>query len=195
MPNLATGVAQSIAIAMFALLVIVVGTVITYVIIVVANRADPDPTGKRPMAVFLFGGAFLTLWIAYVGAIAVVTNLVGLIGTRQSTNSFTSELHPIGDAAVRGVSMGLLLLLIGGTVHVLHRSRGLELAESETNPASPTKRVARSYVAVVSFVTVLILVVTTLGFLYGILSLIAPGVYGASARVDTLRQLLDTGFV
>ena len=170
-----------------------VGNLVTYVILVVANRADPDPTGKRPMAVFLFGGSFLTLWIAYIGAIAIITSLVGLIGTHISSQS--GSQHPVGDAAVRGITIGLLLVLIAGGLHLLQKQRGLALAESESDPTSPTKRVARSYVAVVSFVSMLIMVVASVIFLYSLLGLIAPGVYHAGHRLGTFRMLLVEAFV
>jgi hypothetical protein len=188
------GLAGAGAILEVVLLLSSLGSVATYIIIVVANRADPDPSGKRPMAVYLFAGAFLTLWVAYIGAITVVTSLVGLIG-KHYASGFSLAKHPVGDAAVRGVSLGLLLLIIAGWAHEVHRRRGLEIAEGEDDPASPTKRVARSYVAVVSFVTILIMVVTSLATLYSLLGLIAPGIYQAGSRLSSFRAILVELFV
>lgn len=165
----------------------------TYIIIVVANRADPDPSGKRPIAVYMFAASFVTLWIAYVGAIVIVANLVNLIGTRVSYGSGT--LHPYGDAAARGVTIGALLVIVGGVLHELHRRRGLDLADSETDPASPTKRVARSYVSAISFIAIIILLISTIAALYTVCGEIAPGVYQASGRLDPFKALLDQGFV
>ncbi len=170
-----------------------VGSIITYVIIVVANRAEADPTGKRPMAVYFFGGAFATLWLAYIGLIITVVSLINLIG-KNVAYSF-NESHPVGDAAIRGVTIGLLFFLIAGYAHYIHRRRGLELAASESDPASPTKRVARSYVAVVSFISVVILIVMTFAFLYTALSLIAPGVYHGPHFTNGLKGLLAEAFI
>jgi sterol desaturase/sphingolipid hydroxylase (fatty acid hydroxylase superfamily) len=169
------------------------GSIATYIIIVVANRADPDPSGKRPMAVYFFAGSFLTLWIAFIGAITVVVSLVGLIG-RQTVYSF-SELHPVGDAAIRSISIGLLLFVIGGWAHVAHRNRGLALADSESDPSSPTKRVARSYVAAISFISVIIVILALFALIYSLLGLIAPGVYEAGSRLTSFKMILDILFI
>ena len=192
MTNSLSNLAGVGAILVVFLLLSSVGSVITYIIIVVANRADPDPTGKRPMAVYLFGGAFLTLWLAYVGGIATATGLIGLIGRKFSSGS---GIHPVGDAAVREITLGLLLVLVAGGAHLLHRRRGFDLANSEQDPASPTKRVARSYVAVVSFVTVIIAIFTLFAFLFTLLGIIAPGVYHAAGRMVQLRILLTETFI
>jgi hypothetical protein len=182
--------------AIFVLLMLSsVGSVITYIIIVVANRADPDPTGKRPMAVYFFGGAFLTLWVAYIGLIAIVVSLVSLIGTNITYNFGSSEQHPVGDTAIRGVSLGLIFFLIAGFMHYQHRRRGLELAASETDPSSPTKRVARSYVAVVSFMSVLIAIITSVTTIYTLLTLVAPGIYHGGNRTSTLKGLIVELFI
>jgi zinc transporter ZupT len=164
-----------------------------FIIIVVANRADPDPTGKRPMAVYLFAGSFLTLWVAYVGAVVIVASLVNLIGT-NTYFGYTSELHPFGDAAVRGATIGALILIIAGGLHELHRRRGLELAESEDDPTSPTKRVARSYVSVVSFISIFLMLILSIGILYDLFGIIAPSIYHFGDRVTTLKGLLDILF-
>jgi hypothetical protein len=42
---------------------------------------------------------------------------------------------------------------------------------------SPSKRVLRSYAAVVSFISVIVVVVTLLAVIWALLGLIAPGVY------------------
>jgi hypothetical protein len=165
----------------------------TYIIIVVANRADPDPTGKRPIAVYMFAASFVSLWLAYTGAVVIVASLVNLIGTHVSY--FPSQLHPYGDAAVRGVTVGGLLVVVAGILHELHRRRGLDLADSETDPASPTKRVARSYVSAVSFISIFILLITLITALYTAFGEIAPGVYQASGRLDPFKSLLDQVFV
>ncbi len=61
-----------------------VGSIITYIIIVVANRADPDPTGKRTSTIYHVGTAFLTLWLEVAGAITILATLFALIGSSRS---------------------------------------------------------------------------------------------------------------
>jgi hypothetical protein len=171
---------------MFLLLISGVGSIMTYVIIVIANRADPDPSGKRPMAAYLFGGSFLSLWIAYMGSIIVVEALVSLM--HSST--------PSSNTVARMVVVGFLMVLVGGVAHMLHRQRGLALSDSETDPSSPTKRVMRSYVAAVSFISVLIVLISTMVLGYLIFQLVAPGVFGAAgSRVDTLSSIIDLVYI
>lgn len=165
----------------FLLLTASAGSIMTYVIIVIANRADPDPSGKRPMAAYLFGGSFLTLWIAYMGSIIVVETLVSLMRSNA----------PSTNAVARMVVVGFLMVLVGGVAHVIHRQRGLALSDSEADPSSPTKRVMRSYAAAVSFISVLIALISTMVLGYLIFQLVAPGVFGAGgSRVDTLSSII-----
>jgi len=171
---------------MFLLLISGVGSIMTYVIIVIANRADPDPSGKRPMAAYLFGGSFLSLWIAYMGSIIIVEALVSLM--RSNAHSSNS--------VARMVVVGFLMVLVSGVAHMLHRQRGLALSDSETDPSSPTKRVMRSYVAAVSFISVLIVLISTMVLGYLIFQLAAPGVFGATgSRVDTLSSIIDLVYI
>ncbi len=182
-PGAVFGSATVIFIAIaFLLLIATVGSLMTYVIIVIANRADPDPTGKRPMAAYLFGGAFLSLWISYLGSIIIVEGLVSLMDT----------VAPNSNTIARIVVVGFLMVLVGGVAHMIHRQRGLALSDSETDPSSPTKRVMRSYVAAVSFISVLIALVSAVVLGYLIFQLAAPGVFGASGtRIDVLSSVID----
>jgi hypothetical protein len=60
---------------------------------------------------------------------------------------------------------------------------------------SPSKRVLRSYAAVVSFICVIVVVIALLALAWSLLGLIAPGVYQTGARIDDLRLLLDESTV
>jgi hypothetical protein len=161
-----------------------VGSIVTYIIIVVANRADPDPTGTRTSAVYHVGTAFLTLWLEVAGAITIFATLFGLLGS-----------SPSGDPTVRGVTIGVLLLLVGGFVSHTQRQKAVGLAQSDSDEASPSKRVVRSYGAVVSFISAIVMVVTALAMAWAVLGLIAPGVYDAASRASDTRVLLDEATV
>ena len=182
---LGSGAVVFIAI-MFLLLISSAGSLMTYVIIVIANRADPDPSGKRPMAAYLFGGSFLSLWITYMGSIIVVEALVSLMRSNA----------PSTNTVARIVVVGFLMVLVGGVAHVIHRQRGLALSDSETDPSSPTKRVMRSYVAAVSFISVLITLISTMVLGYQIFQLVAPSVFGANgSRVDVLSSIIISLYI
>jgi hypothetical protein len=183
MPGAVIGSAAVVFVAIaFLLIVSTVGSLMTYVIIVIANRADPDPSGKRPMAAYLFGGAFFSLWLSYLGSIFIVEALVSLMDT----------VAPNSNTVARVVVVGFLMVLVGGVAYMIHRQRGVALADSEPDPSSPTKRVMRSYVAAVSFITVLIALISAIVLGYLIFQLVAPGVFGASGtRVDVLSSVID----
>ncbi|MEO9181345.1 MAG: hypothetical protein ABI298_06820, partial [Acidimicrobiales bacterium] len=170
------------------------GSIITYIIIVVANRADPDPTGKRTSTIYHVGTAFLTLWLEIAGVITIFVTLFALIGA-SGNRYFSSAVHPLRDATVRGITIGLLLSVVGGMVTLTHRGKAIALAESDPDESSPAKRVVRSYAAAVSFISVIVVVVTGLIALWSVLGLIAPGVYEAGSRTSDVRMLLDEATV
>jgi uncharacterized membrane protein (UPF0136 family) len=190
-PSLITG---GIAVVGLLLLVLTIVPTIIFIILVVANRAEPDPTGKRPMAAFLFGGSFLTLILLGLGSFGVVHGLTDLIGRHSDTFGYAKV--PSNDSIIRSVVMGLLLFVIAGVAHVLHRRRGLALADSESDAGSAVRRLARSYVAAVSFLSVVIFVLTLFVFANSILQLIAPGIFQAmGSRTDTVRTLLNEAYI
>jgi hypothetical protein len=160
------------------------GSIVTYIIIVVANRADPDPTGKRTSTIYHVGTAFLTLWLEVAGAITILATLFALIGSGETR-----------DTTIRGLTIGLLLFLVGGFVSHTQRRKAVDLAGSDSDGASPSKRVVRSYAAVVSFISVIVMVVTVLAAIWAVLGLIAPGVYVAASRTSDTRLLLDEATV
>jgi hypothetical protein len=171
-----------------------VGSIVTYIIIVVANRAEPDPTGKRTSAIYHAGTAFVALWLELAGVITIFVTLFGLIGA-SAAPSFSNEVHPLGDATIRGITIGLLLSIVGGYTALTHRVKAIELSIGDESAASPSKRIVRSYAAVVSFISVIVVVVTSLLVLWALLGLIAPGVYQTGGRLADFRLLLDEATV
>ena len=80
------------------------GILAVFVVIVVANRAEPDPTGERPLAVYLFAVSFFSMFVVLFGTFAMVLGLVQLIGSHPAVASVSK--HPVGDAVVRTVVLG-----------------------------------------------------------------------------------------
>jgi len=171
-----------------------VGSIVTYIIIVVANRAEPDPSGTRTSAIYHAGTAFIALWLEIVGVITIFFTLFNLIGTGHSTN-FSNEVHPLGDSTIRGITIGLLLSMVGGYTAMTHRQKAVDLANNDEAATSASKRVVRSYAAVVSFICVIVVVVTVLALVWAFLGLIAPGVYQTGSRTSDFRVLLDVATV
>jgi hypothetical protein len=163
-----------------------------FVIIVVANRADPDPTGRRPMSVYLFGVSFFSIFVALFGSFAMVLGLVQLIGSHQGGQP-TGSLHPVGDAVTRVVVLGAIIVAVAALLLVTSLRRGLSLPELTQDPPGPVGRVARSYAASVSFASVLIAAISLVVFLYEVFRILAPGVFELSgSRVNAARVLLST---
>lgn len=92
-------------------IVIVLALVGAFVIIVVANRADPDPTGRRPQSVYFFAVSFVTVLTSIVGSTVIVAALTRFIGSHSS---------PISDSVARTVVLGGLITLISVVLLVTH---------------------------------------------------------------------------
>lgn len=171
------GLALGVLIGLLALVASLAGVGIL-VIVVVANRADPDPTGRRPMSVYLFAMSFVSLLTTVAGLVAVVATLVQLIGE-----------HHVGNAVARGVLLGGLVAAVSLTVLVIHLRRGLAFARADA-AGGPSQRVARSYVAAVAFVAVLLVIVATVAAVYLVVDLNAPGVFGLAGTDVAARWLV-----
>jgi hypothetical protein len=161
-----------------------------FVVIVVANRADPDPTGRRPLAVYLFGVSFFSIFIVLFGSFAIVLGLVQLIGSHQVVPN--GSLHPVGDAVARTVVLAGTIVVVGSLLLVTMLRRGLGLPEVTQDLPGPVSRVAQSYAASVSFAAVLIGAVSLVVFVYEVFRILAPGVFELSgSRVNAARVLLS----
>jgi hypothetical protein len=156
-----------------------------FIIIVVANRADPDATGRRPQSVYFFAVSFVTLVTTIIGSIVIVFSVVDLIGHHGAG---------IGNAIARAVVIGGLITLLSGALLRIHLRRGVALVGSD--PASPSRRVAQSYVSGVAFLSVMILLVVSILAVYLLFALGGPGVFGSfGGRTPALRDLIDAVYV
>ncbi|HXP33814.1 MAG TPA: hypothetical protein VN820_07325 [Acidimicrobiales bacterium] len=157
------------------------------VIVVVANRADPDPSGRRPQSVYFFAVSFVTIVSAIIASTVVVSALVRLIGSHAS---------PIADSIARSVVLGGLITLVSLFLLVTHLRRGLALALADPQSTTPSRRVGQSYVAAVAFVSVVLLLVVTVFSLYLIFALAGPGVFGSfGGHAPALRYLIDAVYL
>ncbi|HSZ37037.1 MAG TPA: DUF5671 domain-containing protein [Acidimicrobiales bacterium] len=182
--NIAGGAAAGVAVA----LALFSGVFIVLVILIVANRAEPDPRGMRPHTVYLFGMSFVMLQLTFAGSVLIMTALFSLIAPHYS---------PMGNSVTREVVIGALFVVIAGSVWVLHFRRGIATATGDSGPSQPNSRVMNSYAGVVGFIYLLQLVFSFGVAVYLLLALIAPGVFGSigSSRNGTLALLLDLVYI
>ena len=179
-------IALAVAVGVFFGLAAIVAI---FVVIVVANRADPDPTGRRPLAVYLFGVAFFSIFVVLFGSFAMVLGLVQLIGSHPGVVSVVK--HPVGDSVVRVVVLGGIIVAAAAFLLQYTLRRGLDLPEVKHGPPGPVSRVAQSYAASVSFVCVLIAAVSLIVFVYEVFRILAPGVFELTGtRVAAARVVL-----
>jgi len=180
-PGLSLTTLVSVFVELFAVLV-VLSLVGVFVIIVVANRADPDPSGRRPQSVYYFAVSFVTLAVAILGSAVVVSGVVVLVG---------SHANSVTNSAARAIVFGALATLVGVALFVPHLRRGLALAAADRHTQSPSQRVGQSYVSAVAFVSVLSLLVLFVFSAYLVFALAGPGVFGSfGGRSDTVRVLI-----
>jgi hypothetical protein len=170
----------------FFLILAVIGI---FVVVVVANRADPDPAGRRPLVVYYFAVSFFAVFAVLFGTFGMVDALVQLIGSHPPTPG--SALHPIGDAVARATVLSGIFTLIGASLLVSHLPRGLTLAEGADSRSGPGGRVAQSYVTSVAFLSVFVGAGAGIVLLYRVVQILGPGVFQLSGtRVDALRVVL-----
>jgi hypothetical protein len=158
------------------------------VILIVANRAEPDQRGQRSHSVYLFGMSFVSLQLTFAGSVLVVTSIFSVIAPHFS---------PLTNSIARSVVIGGLLVVLFGAVLLLHLGRGIETARSDGGVTGPNLRVMQSYAGVVSFIYLLQLIFSLAVAIYLVFALIAPGVFGSlgSNRSGTLALLLDLVYV
>ncbi|HXW33014.1 MAG TPA: hypothetical protein VEJ87_00425 [Acidimicrobiales bacterium] len=157
------------------------------VIVVVSNRADPDPSGRRPQSIYFFAISFVTVLLSVIGSTSVVVALTQLIGT---------HVTPIGNDVAKVAVLGGLLTVISLILLLTHLRRGLGLALADQTPAGPSRRLGQTYVSAVTFLMVLLLLFAAVFAIYLVFALAGPGVFGSfGGRDPALRYLIDAVFV
>jgi hypothetical protein len=185
-PGLSLSTFLGIFVDLFAVLA-VLSMVGILVIIVVANRADPDPSGRRPQSVFYFAASFVTLATTVLGSAVVVSGVVVLVGNHSNS---------VSNSAARAILFGGLVTLMSGFLLAVHIRRGLALARADSASQGPSQRVGQSYVSSVAFVSVLSLLVLGVFSVYLIFATAGPGLFGSLGnRSDTVRVLIVAAYL
>lgn len=196
------GLLSVVALVLGVLLLIplVVGAV--FVVVVVANRAEPDPTGRRPALVYSLGVGFFSLFLTLFATTAFVSSLCRLIGSQHSSSGFSAvnpvtlaaeigrggHQHPIGDAVARGAVLSAIVAIIAGLVCVWHL-RAAARGSADATRSDALGRVLSSYVAAVAFVSVVLMIFASVVVIYDIFRGAAPGVFTASGHGDSVNSL------
>jgi len=181
-----------------------------FVIVVVATRSEPDPSGRRPVAVFMLATSFVTLFITLFSSLVAVAGLASLIGRRVRE---ARGVHPVGDQVARLEAISLILAVTAGVALFLHVRRALAESRAEAAEAAkaseaeeamvderahgPVVRVWQSYTAAVSFVCVMIAIFAIVVAVYQIFRVAGPGVFdpGSTSRVGAVRILLPSLYI
>jgi hypothetical protein len=158
------------------------------IILIVANRAEPDERGQRAHSVYLFGMSFVTLQLTFAGSVLIVTSILSVIAP---------HFVPLTNSIARSVVIGGLLVVLFGATLSLHVGRGIATARGDRGVTGPNLRVMQSYAGVVSFIYLLQLIVSLAVGIYLLFALVAPGVFGSigTSRSGTLAMLLDLLYV
>jgi hypothetical protein len=181
-PTQTFGIASLLGVVVEVLAVVTLLAIVgVLIIVVVSNRADPDPTGRRPQSVYFFAVSFVTLIVSIIGSAAIVTAVVQLIGNHAGeTNSIA-----------RVIVLGGLITVVSLVLFIGHLRRGVALANAGQAPANPSRRVGQSYTGAVAFLSVLVLLVTAVLSAYLIFALAGPGVFGSfGGSTPALRYLV-----
>ena len=142
-PNLAAGIAGGAIVGGAVFLALFSVVLLVPIILIVANRAEPDQRGLRPLSVYLFGMSFVTLQLTFAGSVLIVTALFSVIAPHDS---------PLTNSVARQVVIGALLVVLAGATLLLHLGRGIETARGDGALTGPNLRVMHSYAAVVGFI-------------------------------------------
>jgi hypothetical protein len=157
------------------------------IIAVVANRAEPDPTGRRPQSVYFFVVSFITITTAIVGSAVILASVLWLTaGHTQSA----------GHAIDRLLLAGALVFVVSVGLFVTHLRRGLGLARAAGTNADPSHRIGQSYVSVVAFVSILVLLVTGVLSIYLLFAIASPATFGTfGGRGVSVRILVESVYL
>jgi hypothetical protein len=179
------GLGIGIILGLFGL-VLAIGILGAVIILVVANRADPDPSSRRPQSVYFFAVSFLTVLISIVSSVVIVEALTSLM---------TPHRAPIANSVARTAVVSALLLITDLILARSHLRRGVELARAGEEPTTPARRVGQSYAALMAFLMVLVLIVTIVVSVYLIFGLVGPGVFGSfGGRSAAGRDLIVSAY-
>lgn len=203
--------------ALLGLIPLVLLGLVVLGVLALAGRGDPDPTGGRTYAFYLFAVTFISLFITLFALIGVAQALVR-IPLSDSGREFPVPIGPgsavYGEELIapapgfHGSEQGFrqlqsfdpdrewwrmavqaaLIAVAAGIVLRFHVAKARELLTEPGVEASPAWRTYQSYVHAVCLVSVLIVLVAGATGAYGLFRLIAPGVTAQFSSATAERE-------
>jgi len=176
--------------------------VLLVVVILAQHRDEPDPTGRRPYAAYVFFVTFLALFTVLFALFAFVSSLMRIAVSDESssnalqrrtftygngTQSFTAQAPRGGpltflsdrgsdDPHIRGAVRAGIVGVVAGAVLLFHVGWARALADELTLEGSPAVRVYYAYLYAVCPFAVIVGVGGAVTFGNSLFRVIAPGV-------------------
>ncbi|HWE54258.1 MAG TPA: hypothetical protein VG435_02030, partial [Acidimicrobiales bacterium] len=132
-------------------LIVPVGLGAIFIVVVVASRSEPDPTGLRPGVVYMLTTSFLSFVVGLIASVVTVATLASLIGRRVSGSD---QPHAVGNQAARIVVITLLIAIASGIAFVYHGRKARLAGRHEIavlGQPGTVLRIWQTYTAAVSF--------------------------------------------
>ncbi len=186
------------ALAFIGLAPLVLLGVILLLVLGLAGRGEPDPTGRRTYGVYLFAVTFVSLFIVLFASLLVVQALVQValpdpsgvvpvpVPSFQPSSSAAGSAYQDITSQVRSYDpnrehwanavASALVALAAGLVLRFHAERARELVRQPGFEGSTVWRTYQVYIHAVCFVSILIALVAGALAAYGLFRVIAPGV-------------------
>ena len=202
--------------ALLGLIPLVLLGLVVLGVLALAGRGEPDPTGGRTYAFYVFAVTFVSLFITLFALIGVVQALVRVplpdsrgefpvpIGTGSAGYGEELIAPAPGFETAPGFAQtqsfdpdrewwrmavqAALIAVAAGVVLRFHAARARELLTEPGVEASPAWRTYQAYVHAVCFVSILIALVAGAAATYGLFRVIAPGVTAQFSLPTAERQ-------
>jgi hypothetical protein len=172
------------------------GLVIMAVITGVRRGWDPDVTGSRSRAMYIYGVGFVALVIAGFTISALVSAIVRIILPEHLITVTAPGLLTAGDLgdkeATNEAVLAGLLAVAALLVFLLQYRRGTDALGEPGWLESQGGRIRRGYLFMVSFVAILVALFAGAVAAYGVYEIALPGTAGLGAPHDAVR---DAGIV
>lgn len=199
----------------------VIGAIVGAVLILVAARRDDDRGGRRTPARYVALACFLSVFVTLFASFMVVGSLTQFIvdgdaqievdagfdefGGPGAFDEFgvapgefevfagppNEPARPSDDSLWRSAVQAGLVAIVAAGIFVFHRNQRNRVRASVAEDAAVT-RVDRTYVYVVCFVAVAVVLVAASAGVYGVFRAIAPGVTSAiGGDIERQRGIAD----
>jgi hypothetical protein len=172
------------------------GLIAMAVITGVRRGWDPDVTGSRARALYIYAVAFVALVIAGFTIAALVAAVVRIILPSHEITVTAPGLVPAGNLtekeATNEAVLAGLLAIAALLVFLFQYRRGTEALGEPGWLETQAGRIRRGYLCLVSFVAILIALFAGVGAAFGVYQIVIPGTAGLGAPHDVVR---DTGIV